>query len=65
MISEREIWLAAKTQRYGSFAGIEAAQRADEYLEKGDPDGSRVWQRILTAIEKLQAAEPGPGETVQ
>jgi hypothetical protein len=49
----------------GSYAGIEAVQRADELLEKGDPDGSSVWQRIMTAIEKLQAEKPAPSERVQ
>jgi hypothetical protein len=60
MISEREIWLAAKVMidRYGKLAAIEAAERADEALEKGDPEGSAVWQRIMTAIEKLQAEKP-------
>jgi hypothetical protein len=52
-------------QRYGSNAGLEAAERADELLEKGDLEGSAVWQRIMTAIEKLQAQKPALGETVQ
>jgi hypothetical protein len=35
-MSDRDVWLAAKAmiQRYGSNAGIEAAERADEHLEK-------------------------------
>jgi hypothetical protein len=67
MISDRDISLAAKAmiQRYGSNAGIEAAERADEHLEKGNLDVSATWQRIMTAIEKLQAEKPEPGETVQ
>jgi hypothetical protein len=52
-------------QRYGSNAGIEAAERADEHLEKGHPELSATWLRIMTAIEKLQAEKPEPGETVQ
>jgi hypothetical protein len=51
-------------QRCGCNAGMEAAERADEHLEKGDPDGCSTWQRIMAAIEKLQSAEPGPGATV-
>jgi hypothetical protein len=67
MISDRDIWLAAKAmiQRYGSNAGIEAAERADEHLEKGFADLSAIWQRIMSAIEKLQAEKPEPGERVQ
>jgi hypothetical protein len=34
-------------------------------LEKGHPEFSATWQRIMTAIEKLQAEKPAPGETVQ
>jgi hypothetical protein len=46
MVSDRDIWLAARAmiQRYGSNAGIEAAERADEHLEKGDLVGSAAWQ---------------------
>jgi hypothetical protein len=36
-----------------------------EHLEKGHPELSATWQRIMTAIEKLQADKPEPGETVQ
>jgi hypothetical protein len=52
-------------QRYGSNAGMEAAERADELLGKGEREVSRDWVRILAAIETLQAEKPGPGETVQ
>ena len=67
MISDRDIWLAAKAmiQRYGSNAGIEAAERADQHLEKGHSELSATWQRIMTATEELQSKKPGPGETVQ
>jgi hypothetical protein len=67
MLPDRDIWLAAKAmiQRYGSNAGMEAAERADEHLEKGQLELSATWQRIMTAIERLQAEKPEPGETVQ
>jgi hypothetical protein len=54
MISDRDIWLSAKamTARYGSRAGIKAAERADDLLGKGDLEGSAVWQRILAAAQK-------------
>jgi hypothetical protein len=67
MISDREIWLAARTmiQRYGSNAEMEAAERADELLEKGDIEGAVAWKRIMAAIDQLQAVKPAPGEKVQ
>jgi hypothetical protein len=67
MLPDRDIWLAAKAmiQRYGNNAGIEAAERADEHLGKGHLELSATWQRIVTAIKKLQAEKPEPGETVQ
>jgi hypothetical protein len=67
MISDREIWMAAKAMiaRYGSNAGMEAAERADELLGNGEMEVSRDWVRILALIETLQAEKPGPGETVQ
>jgi hypothetical protein len=67
MLLDRDIWLAAGAmiQRYGSNAGMEAAERADELLGKGEMEVSRDWVRILAAIERLQATKPGPGETVQ
>jgi hypothetical protein len=34
-------------------------------LEKGHSELSATWQRIMTAIEKLQAGKPEPGEIVQ
>jgi hypothetical protein len=65
VISDRDIWMAAKAMiaRYGSNAGLEAAERADEHLEKGDLEDSAAWQRIMTAIEKLQAEKPEPWQT--
>jgi hypothetical protein len=65
--SERDIWLAARamTRRYGSNAAREAEERATDARERGDPEGSTSWQRIMTAIERLQAEKPGPGDTVQ
>jgi hypothetical protein len=66
MISEQDIWMAAKAfiRRHGRNAGMETAARADEHLEHGDAEGSALWKRILAAIEKLQAEKPEPGEKV-
>jgi hypothetical protein len=67
MLSERDIWRAAKSmiQRYGTNAGIEVAARADDQSAKGHTEIASTWRRILVAIEKLQAEKPEPGETVQ
>ena len=50
--------------RYGDEAGIEAAKRADDMLDKGDLDGKAVWLRIMRAVEELLREEPREGERV-
>lgn len=46
-------------------AEIEAAQRADAFLESGDMEGRRVWLRIMEAVKELSAVGPAPdGHTV-
>ncbi len=64
MISDLDIWRAAQVmvKRYGDDAAIEAAKRADEFLDQGIIDGERVWTRIMTAIEELQRERPREGE---
>ena len=66
MIPDPEIWRAAllMVKRYGDDAMIEAAARADELQEDGDYTGAADWQRILDAIERLQAKTPAEGEKV-
>jgi hypothetical protein len=57
-----DITLAARSMMrvYGRDAATEARWRADA------KDADRgTWQRILAAIERLQADRPGPEETVQ
>jgi hypothetical protein len=60
--SESDIGLAARSTiwRYDGDAAMEAAQRAEGALKDGDPEGSAIWQRVLAAIEKLQANKPAP-----
>jgi hypothetical protein len=38
-------------KRYGDDAMLEASERADQLLDKGDAE---TWHRILNAIERLQ-----------
>jgi hypothetical protein len=53
MFSDSDFWRAAKAmvQRYGSDAGIEVAQRADNHLAMGHVEISATWRCILSAIE--------------
>ena len=64
MLSETDIWRAAMAmvKRYGVVAMLEAAARANQLLEEGDPAGAATWHRILDAIERLQAQKPAEGE---
>ena len=64
MISDLDIYRAATvlTRHHGTGAALEAAQRADTMLERGDMEGAVVWRRIVRAVKELQRAEPSPGE---
>ena len=61
MISDLDIYRAATLviKRHGGDAVIEAARMVDRMLERGDPEGRSVWQRIRRAIEVLQAPAVG------
>jgi hypothetical protein len=67
MTTDHDIWCSALVmiERYGPNAALEAGDRSDEATARGDIEESEVWQRILAAIERLQAEKPGPGEKVQ
>lgn len=62
MTPDIDIWRAANLliRQHGEDAEIVAAQRADQMLERGDPEGRVVWLRIRRAIAELQAAAIGP-----
>ena len=66
MIPDLDIYRSAQTlvKHHGADAPIHAAMRADAMLNKGDLGGYAVWKRIVKAVEKLQTAEPKPGEAV-
>ena len=66
MLSDLDLWRAANVmiKRYGDGAAIEAAMRADEFLDQGILDGQRLWMRIMQAIEELQRERPAVGEAV-
>lgn len=60
LIPDIDVWRSTNVlmKRYGKDAALEAAQRADAMLEKGDMDGCRVWKRILKAIEEMEREMP-------
>ncbi len=66
MISNLDISRSANLpiQQHGNQADLEAAQRVDDMLEKGDMDGRRVWLDILAKVKELQRVEPGEREPV-
>ena len=66
MISDLDIYRSAKLliDQHGDGATIEAAMRADEFLDQGIIDGQRLWIRIMKTIEELQRERPRDGEAV-
>ncbi len=46
----------------GAGAALEAAQRADSMLERGDMGGGTVWKRIVAAVEEIERTERRDGE---
>ncbi len=66
MIGDFDLWRAAQimVKRYGNGATIEAAMRADEFLDQGNLDGKRQWMPIMQTIEELQRERPRDGEAV-
>jgi hypothetical protein len=66
LTSDLDIYRTASVliREHGDEADLVAAQRADEFLEKGDMDGSAVWRRVLKAINEIRREEPHEGEAV-
>ena len=66
MLYGLDLWRAAQitVKRYGNGATIEAAMRADEFLDQGILDGQRLWIRIMRTIGELQRERPRGGGAV-
>ncbi len=66
MTSDPDIYRTASVllREHGEDAALEAAQRADDMLEKGSLDGQRVWKRVLAAVKEIQRQELREGEAV-
>ncbi len=64
MISDLDIYGSADVliREHGEDAAIEAAQQADDTLDRGDLGGFAVWKRILVAIEEIRRTEPADDE---
>ena len=63
--SDLDIYRSAAVliREHGAGAALEAAQRADAMLGRGDMEGCAVWKRIVTAVEELQRRERHEGES--
>ena len=59
MTSDLDIYRSAQVliREHGDDAALEAAQRADGMLERGDMEGCAVWKRVLKAVEEMQRKE--------
>ena len=59
MPSEIDIYRSASVliRERGEGAALEAAQRADAMLARGDMDGCAVWKRIVAAIEEIERTQ--------
>ena len=59
MIPDLDIYRSASVliPEHGAGAALEAAQRADAMLERGDMDGCAVWKRILAAVKEIERTE--------
>ena len=64
MTSNLDIYRSAQVliREHSEDAALEAAQRADAMLEKGDMEGAAVWRRVLKAVEELRRKERREGE---
>jgi hypothetical protein len=66
MIAEAEVWLAAVAlvRRHGADASFAVAAYADQLVEDGNMAAAAACERVLNAIERLQAPAPTEGEQV-
>jgi hypothetical protein len=66
MMAEAEVWRAAVflVQRHGTDAPLALVAYADQLIENGDVAAVAACQRVLNAIERLQAKAPAEGEKV-
>ena len=60
MISDDDIKMCASAlvEMFGKDAPMRAAERAEEYLAKGEKDGCEFWTRMKKATDELIQTEP-------
>ncbi len=65
MVSDLDIVRSAAVliRHHGDAAPIEAAIRADDFLDQGDLIGFALWKRILAAVNELQHSAPTDEDT--
>ena len=58
-MDEIDIYRSAKLliDQYGSDALVKAANRANEMQERGDIEGTAVWNRITRAVAEIQSTD--------
>jgi hypothetical protein len=61
MIANLDVFLAATVlvEKYGAAAAIQAAKRADEFLEEGNLAVAGAWWTVFAAVELLQRGRQG------
>ena len=59
MTSDIDIYRAASVliREHGDDDALEAAQRADAMLKRGNLEGAAVWKRALRAVEEIQVTD--------
>ena len=64
MTSELDVWRTAAVlvREHGDGAGMEAAFRADDMMERGDLDACALWKRVMAAVDELRRGELKDGE---
>jgi hypothetical protein len=66
VIGEAEIWRAAVAlvHRHGAQAAFAVSAYADQLVEDGNMAAASACDRVLNAIERLQARMPSAGERI-
>ena len=67
MITDDDIRLCASAlvELFGKDAPVRAAERAEEYVAKGEKDGQEFWMRMVKATDELLQMGNGGGELVE
>ena len=65
MTSDLDIFRSASVliREHSAGAALEAAQRADALLERGDMEGAAVWKRLCCGLD-LARPYQGPNQSV-